>query len=155
MNPLEIVAKLANRKGQNVPFTYERAAKVRAKNPPPFAITKRTTGIFRAGIDHENRAAIMEKRAEGVESAGLSGRTWEFFPFILKSEKTEKSMLRLYPTSGTARPSVEWFADGSPVALEAVAPYLLASELPKPADERQPQGEFCFDIPCENVLAIG
>lgn len=153
MNALEIMEKLGGKAGQNVCVAFRREAKTRKTNPPPFRIEKQTCGTFRAGINYENRAAVQDKRESGIEAVGLIGKRWAHFPYILQSEKApEKLYLRLNPTSGTARPFVQWFADGKPVALETVAPYLLASET---AERETPQGEFCFDIGADNVLFVG
>lgn len=152
MNALAIVKELANRGGQNVCVTFRRDAKTLKTNPPPFVIEKQTCGTFRAGVNHENRADIIEKRENGIEAQGLKGKTWELFPYILKSEKTGDLLLRLTPSSGDTKSIVQWFANGRPVTKAEVAPYLLASET---AEKSQDKGEFCFDIGCEKVLAIG
>ena len=152
MNALRIVQELADRGGQNICVAFRRNAKTLKTNPPPFRIEKQTVGTFRAGVNYENRAAIVEKREDGIEAQGLKGKTWELFPYILKSEKTGELQLRLTPSSGDTKTIVQWFKNGQPVAKADVAPYLLASET---AEKTQDKGEFCFDIGCEKVLAIG
>mgnify|MGYP001581954581 CR=1 FL=1 len=152
MNALRIVQELADRGGQNVHVAFRRKAKTLKTNPPPFKIEKQTVGVFRAGIDYENRSAVAEKREAGIETQGLKGKTWELFPYILKSEASGKLLLRLNPSSGETRSTVQWFANGQPVTKAEVAPYLLSSET---AEKTVEKGEFCFDVGCENIVAIG
>lgn len=148
----EILAKLTPHKGQNITLAWRRAAKVRKLNPPPFLIEKQTVARVRTGIDHENRAPVLEKRADGIEAQGLKGFRWLEFPFILASESTGKPYVRAYPQTGTeSRPRVQWFADGVPVGLEDVRPYLLASE----TSERESDGCECWNLSADSLVAIG
>ena len=146
MNAQDIVNQLRNHKGQNQKLTWTRPAHTRKAFEG--MITKTTTAIVRAGIDYANLASIKQgiESGERDEVGPLPWGEWIEFPFTIGHKGNE--YVRLYPSSFAGMPkTTTWAMNGKPVSFADVAPYLLASELPKDDDDKP----ACFCLNCSNT----
>jgi hypothetical protein len=121
--------------GQNVRAAWVRPMKVRKGAQPLF---KETHAIVRCGIAYDNRAIVIEGRENGdlpAENAGLSGKEWVEFPFLLRSVKSGELSIRLTPNSFGIIPKVRYLTPDGEVTKEIAVAACLASEFPKTPKE--------------------
>lgn len=136
-------------KGANIILAWERPAHVK-KNVLD-NIRKAVVAVGRIGVEYDHLKAVQEKRENGelpAENAGLKGMEWVQYPFILRSLKTGKLLLRLAKgTSKTTHPCASWTKNGEPVSKEEIAPSLLAKEL-------APNEGDCLTVCLDDLIRI-
>ena len=134
-------------KGSNIILEWTRPCKVRKGVVAVIAKAVRMVG--RMGIEYDNQNEVQEKREGGdlpAVNAGLPWGKWLEYPWLI--EHNGKLYLRLYNgTSTTTTPRVAFFIDGIPTTKEAVAHYLLASELAEKSGD-------CFTCAIENLTHL-
>lgn len=157
MNAETIVNKLKNHpKASHVKVCWRRAAKV--KKDCAALIEKETCAWVRAGISYQNLSTVKDGIAEGTrgEVQSLPWGQWRdgFANYIIdhtpKGATENKEYIRMYPATFENLQKgifVEWFMDGRPVSYETVEPFLLASEKPKPEEEKAE----CFTVSAESI----
>jgi len=115
-------------------------------------ILKDSRFTVRIGVNYDNQKAVVEKRENGdlpAENAGLIGREWIVFPYILRSIKSGKYMVRCSPVHNDAcKRSVEFTRNGKTITREEAAVDAYASEFA----EREPTD--AFDITVDNIVEI-
>jgi len=117
-------------KGANVILEWVRECKVRKGSPQ---VKKAVRMVGRLGLNYDNLAKVVEKRANGdlpQESAGLpEWSEWVKYPFLIRHKGTGQMYLRLYKgTSDKVKPKRQYILNGKETDPEAVDAYLLASE---------------------------
>jgi len=153
MNAETIVELLKNHpKASHVRVCWKRDAKTR--KDCPLHIQKETCAYVRAGITYANLSTVKNGIAEGTrgEVQSLPWGQWRdgFANYIIDHKGNE--YVRLYPASfeNLSKPTVQWYADGKPTTFEAVESFLLASEKPKPEDEKAD----CFSVRADSILWV-
>lgn len=139
--------RLLECKGQFISVCFE-------SNPKPAAahkahtLTKRTTGVFRAGINFANLASVKEGIANGErgEVQPLAWGAWEHFPYTITHKGTR--YIRLYPVP-TASMEVSYFLNNIEVSKETFNKFLT------PSDAAPKDAPPCITIKAENVIRIG
>lgn len=147
--------------GQFLTVTFESQ-----KNPAAAhkgrTLVKRTTGVFRAGVQFANLGAVKEgiEAGERGEVEPLPWGKWVQYPYII-SHKGEY-YIRLYPPfvrdhHGDLVPHwrpgqirVEYTVDGNPATKDEFNSFLTPSEAR--ASGEVPQ---CFTVKARNVISIG
>lgn len=136
-------------KGANIILAWERDAHV--KKGVLSLIRKATVAVGRIGVEYDHLKAVIGKRESGElpkVNAGLNGMEWVDYPFILRSLKTGKLLLRLAKgTSKTTTPSVQWTKDGITVEKEQVMDALLANE-------KTPIAGDCLTVCLDDLIRI-
>jgi len=136
-------------KGANIVVEWVRPCKVRKGVQD--VLTKSVRMVGRMGIDYDNMKAVQEKRASGelpAENQGLNGMEWVEKPYLLRSLKSGRFLIRLYNgTSDKVRPDVHFFQNGTEVTREEIDSMLLASE------KNSSHGE-CFTCHVDDMTRI-
>lgn len=150
---------LFSKKGQYISAVFQTEKKPSAQHKA-VRLEKRTSGVFRAGIDYSNIAEIADaiEAGERGEVGSLPFGVWERFPYTIlhtPARQTEQvRYVRLYPSkNATHRVSVQYLANGVEVSREQFASYLTPSE----AKEMLQGGKelVCFTIKHGNLLSLG
>tara|TARA_R100000231_G_scaffold133034_1_gene105800 strand:+ start:952 stop:1476 length:525 start_codon:yes stop_codon:yes gene_type:complete len=106
----------------------------------------------RIGVNYENKADVIEGRANGSMPSVNTGRKW--------GEWMEGSDGKLIINKGTYHIAIDgfgakvesiWYMDGKEVTKEAVAPYLLSSE----TKEKEKVESFRNEPKLENIVYMG
>jgi hypothetical protein len=148
-----LAQKLVNTNGNFVGLLWHRPMKTYKGTAAVVTKTVRTT--VRVGLEYDNREVVKEARADGTlpaENAGLNGMEWVQYPVVLRSLKTGKAMIRVYPVKN---------ADGSPrscktvyringvrVTKQMVQEICLASEFSKGTPTE------CFSVPADAIQQV-
>lgn len=123
---------------------WRRELKVR-KAFTGVSVEKHVEGVFRAGINYDNKASVQEKRESGElpeKNAGLPWGEWFQHPYLIINKEHTQLYVRLYPTPNCVV-KAKYFLNGAPVdSFEDVREFVLASEYPK--DE--PPETICVNI---------
>ena len=139
-------------KGANVWVVWERPCYLRA-GFSTMPLTKRTRMLCRLGINYDEKEQTKLGRANGTlpaQNAGMRGKEWDTFPFIVRYIKTGKLGLRL--ESGTfpnAKTSKKYLLDGQEVNIEDYRQFCTAKEFPPERD-----GQLTFDVRIEAIESI-
>jgi hypothetical protein len=144
--PLAVHA-LVQLHGQFASIRTVRAIKVKKGCPE---IVKESRFTVRIGVNYDNIAKVQENRENGTlpaENAGLIGREWIVFPYILRTLKSGKYLVRCTPVHNAPR-SVEFSCNGKTITREEAAKTAYASEFA----EREPTE--AFDITVDNIVEI-
>jgi hypothetical protein len=149
---IEIIKQvIRSRKGQNLSAVIGKSLKTK-KDHAGNKVEKITKLVIRGGVDYENMGVVQEGRESGdlpSENTGLPWGEWSEFPLHITHKGSDYA--RFYPASGIDfTPKVEYFLNGVSVDKSVIEPLVLASELPKPNDEKP----LCFTIKAENVRDI-
>lgn len=144
------VAKLVNLHGQFVVITMRRPLKVKKGVPETI---KESRFAVRIGVNYDNQKAVVEKRESGelpAENAGLIGREWIVFPYILRSLKSGKFQVRCTPIHNNpmAVREVRYFRNGQEITKAQAEEGAYASEFA----EREPTD--AFDITVDNITHV-
>jgi hypothetical protein len=135
--------------GQFVSIRTVRAIKVRKGCAE---ILKDSRFTVRIGVNYDNQAAVKEKRESGelpAENAGLIGREWIVFPYIMRSVKSGKYLVRCSPVHNDAcKRSVEFTRNGKTITKAEAEVDAYASEFYE-RDEVD-----AFDITVDNIVEI-
>lgn len=143
-----VLALLANVKGGFVGLEWESTLKVRA----PFKgtlVRKHVRCIGRVGIAHDNRAKVIEARANGdlpSVNQGLPWGEWLLAPWFITHKG--KLYVRVYPVEGTT-PHSTYTANGKPIAKSEALLLCLASEFSK-----IDAAIGCFTVNAENLTSV-
>jgi hypothetical protein len=124
-----VAERFFNCKGQFINATFVSEAKPKAAFKE-VKLTKRTEGVFRAGIDYANLKPVLEGIADGTrgEVGSLPWGVWEHFPYTITHNGNR--YIRLYPTEN-CHLKVQYFADGVEISKETFKSYLTASDAEK------------------------
>lgn len=143
------VHKLMGLHGQFATITTERAIKVKKGVAE---CIKRSRFTVRIGVNYDNQAAVIAKREDGTlptENAGLIGREWIVFPYVLRSLKSGKFMVRCTPVhNANAVKEAKFFRNGAEITRAEAEVGAYASEFA----EREPTD--AFDITVDNITHI-
>lgn len=143
------VHKLMGLKGQFATITTSRAIKVKKGVAE---CIKESRFTVRIGVNYDNQAAVIAKREDGdlpAENAGLIGREWIVFPYVLRSIKSGKFMVRCTPVHNeNAVREVKFFRNGAEITRAEAEVGAYASEFA----EREPTD--AFDITVDNITHI-
>jgi hypothetical protein len=155
MNAIEIVEGLRNHnKGAHVQVAWRRDCKTR--KDCQHRIEKQTIAWVRAGISYANLTAVKDGISSGErdEVQELPWGQWRagYANYIIDHELKDgvsREYVRLYPATfeNLSHPQVTYFVDGKPMEYQAIEAFLLASEKPKP-DEEKP---LCFCVQAESI----
>ena len=108
-------------------------------------VEKMVSGVFRAGINYDNKQSVQDKRESGelpAVNAGLPWGQWLIFPHVISHKGN--LYLRIYPANQNQVKS-EYFLNGISARREEIEPLCLASEF----TERE--SVECMTIKLENV----
>lgn len=146
----QILSILMNRQaGTHVSVSWQKNLKVRAG--VNHVVSKRVKGVFRAGINYDNKADVQAARESGMlpkENAGLPWGQWVQFPYHIGHKG--KDYVRLYPASMNLSMTVEYFIDGNSASAEDCKALCLASEFRN--DKEKP---LCLTVAADNIIQIG
>lgn len=130
-------------KGQFFSIVWRREMKTRKSTTSK--VEKMVSGVFRAGLDYDNKASVQDKRESGELPAvnqGLPWGSWLLFPHIISHKGN--LYLRIYPTNAN-QVRAEYFLNGESARREEVEPLCLASEF---AEREQAE---CITVKLSNV----
>lgn len=119
-------------KGQFFSIVWRRPMKTR--KGVSSLVEKMVSGVFRAGINYDNKASVQEKRESGelpAVNAGLPWGQWLVFPHIISHKGN--LYLRIYPANAN-QVKAEYFLNGESARLEEIEPLCLASEFQERGD---------------------
>lgn len=142
------LALLMTVKGGFVGMLWQRPCKTRAAFKH-LNILKTVSAVGRVGVNHENREAVKEARANGdlpAVNQGLPWGEWVLFPYFIGHNGG--LYIRLYPVEGTV-PKASFTLDGQPVSKESLTAYLLASEF---SEVNESIG--CMTLKAENLRQV-
>jgi hypothetical protein len=124
-----VAERFFNCKGQFINATFVSESKPKAAFKQ-VKLTKRTEGVFRAGIDYANLKPVIEGIAEGSrgEVQSLPWGVWEHFPYTITHNG--QRYIRLYPTDN-CKLKVQYLVDGTEVTKETFKTYLTPSDAEK------------------------
>lgn len=135
--------------GANIVLEFERDAETYKTCQD--VIRKRTRMVGRIGVGYDHKASTVQGRADGSlppVNAGLKGRTWLEYPYLLLSS-TGKTLLRLNTgTNPKVARRVRWFRNGVEVPFASVSADLQANE------KRERPEITTFDTNVVNILRI-
>jgi hypothetical protein len=131
-----VASALFSAKGQFVSVTFTSKVKPKAAFKE-VSLTKRTQGVFRAGVNYANLKPVLEGIASGErgEVGSLPWGVWEHFPYTITHN--EQRYIRLYPTDN-CHLKVQYFADGVEISREAFKGYLMPSDVKKMESGEKP-----------------
>jgi hypothetical protein len=131
-----VADRFFNCKGQfiNAAFVSDVKPKAAFKQ---VKLTKRTEGVFRAGIDFSNLKPVLEGIADGTrgEVQSLPWGVWEHFPYTILHNG--QRYIRLYPTDN-CHLKVQYFADGVEIDRETFKTYLIDSDVKRMESSEKP-----------------
>lgn len=138
---------LGARAGAFIGFLWERPVKTR--KGVSGIVTKRVRTVARCGINHDNRAAVQEARANGdapAVNAGLPWGEWLMFPYFIGHKGG--TYLRLEPAINTRPMRVEYFHNGKRITRNDAMELCLASEF------REASDFGCFTLNVANLKRV-
>jgi hypothetical protein len=137
-------------KGQFISVTFTSSVKPKAAFKM-VSLTKRTQGVFRAGVNFANLKPVLEGIAEGSrgEVGSLPWGEWEYFPYTITHNG--QRYIRLYPTEN-CQLKVQYFADGVEISREAFKGYLMPSDVKKMESGEKPLCICPKELGIENWL---
>ena len=141
------VAALSALHGSIVTLRTVRDCKVRKGE---VAITKDSTFQCRIGVNYDNIAAVKEKREDGTlpeTNQGLIGREWIVFPYIQRTLKNNKFLLRCTKLNGNPTKTL-FLRAGKEITRLHAEEACLASEF---RDGDRPD---VFDVTIDNITEI-
>lgn len=156
--------KFMNIKGQFCKVEWESTKKPAAAHKEK-NLVKRSSGVFRAGINFSKLGAVIDGIRDGErgEVQQLPWGEWKQFPYII--EHKENEYVRLYPPAKTitlddgtpkrvsdwsaARMTVSYFVDGQPVTKEEFNKFLRPSDANSDGDLPD-----CFTVKAENLISL-
>lgn len=163
------VQKFLDSKGQFIPATWESPKKPAAAHKE-HRLVKRTSGIFRAGINFSNLGSVKDAIRDGErgEVGKLPFGEWETFPYFI--QHNGERYVRLYPPAKTievvddngetinkrvadwaaACLSVQYFVDGVEVDRETFNGFLTPSDAKKRDKETD-----CITVKASNLVHLG
>ena len=143
----------ATPKGANVILEWNRTLACLKTSGCQDTIVKSTRMVGRIGIDYDNQKAVQAKRDSGelpAENAGLNGMEWIEPPYLLRSLKSGRTLLRLYcGTSDKIHPEVHFFRNGVEVARESLNGSVASTDW-KPSEEKPD----CFSCHTDDIVRI-
>lgn len=151
MNLATVKAVIAEAtKGANIKLSWSRSCKV--KKSCTDIITKSVKAVGRIGIDYDNQKVVIEKRENGElpeqsQPIWHGKGEWIAFPYLIRHTVTGQLYLRLYSSTGSAKPQVQFYRNGYACELADVSDVLLASE------KNSEHGD-CFCCKLEDMTAI-
>jgi hypothetical protein len=155
MRAIEILNRVALRKGQHVNITWTRLADT--LKSAECIVTKTTQAWVRTGIAFRNLETVQDGITQGTrgEVEPLKWGHWRtgFENYIIdhtpKGQVENVEYFRLYPASfpNLQTPKVEWTLNGRAATFAEVEPLLTANE--KRHDARE-----CFNVRAENVSCV-
>lgn len=113
-------------KGQFFSIVWRRPMKTRKGTES--LVEKMVSGVFRAGIDYDNKQSVQEKRESGelpATNQGLPWGQWLVFPHVISHKGN--LYLRIYPANAN-QVKAEYFLNGESARREEIEPLCLASE---------------------------
>ena len=144
-----------SKKGQICKFRGRRLMKT-LKTFSHLKVEKESSYLCRIGIEYENMGVVKQVREGGKEATGLKGKVWELYPYILRSEKTDNLLLRIYsvdPTKGLEGKDIKYYINDIEIGnhnIETVKTCCLASEFkeggPRP---------IMLDFPLDAITEVG
>ena len=157
----EMARKFLECAGQFLTVTFESQKRPAAAHKGR-RLVKRTTGVFRAGVQFANLGAVKEGIATGQRGQvePLPWGEWVLYPYIIQHKG--EYYIRLYPPfarngGGELVPHwapgqirVEYSVDGVAASKDEFYRYLTASEAAKGGEVPQ-----CFTVKASNVVSIG
>lgn len=142
-----------SKKGQICKFRGRRQMKT-LKTFCDLKIEKESSYLCRIGIEYENMGVVKQVREEGKEASGLKGKVWEIYPYILRSEKTDNLLLRIYavnPEKGLEGIEKKYYINDIEVTdILQVKACCLASEF-KEGGSRP----IMLDFPLDAIIDVG
>lgn len=111
-------------------------------------LTKRTTGVYRTGIEYANLKKVREavEAGERGEPGGLPWGKWAVQPWIIEHKEVE--YVRLYQLA-TQKPQVEYFVNGEKVTKEDFVKLLI------PSQQQEKEVPDALTVKLANVRFIG
>lgn len=105
----------------------------------------------RFGIDYDNQAMVIEKRANGAEKGQLYGFEEIEQDFLYRSTKSGELALRFTPF-GNGKHETVWYENGKPTTIEELLAKYPASQL----KYRKPTGErpATMTVYAKNIISI-
>ena len=158
------IQKFMEVKGQFVRVAWQSEKKPAAAHKG-VKLVKKSSGVFRAGINFSKLGAVIDGIRDGErgEVQELPWGKWKVFPYIIEHKDNE--YVRLYPPAKTitnedgntkrvtdwskANMVVEYFVDGKTVDKETFMGYLTPSEANKDGDYPD-----CFTVKAENLIDL-
>lgn len=150
---------LFTKKGQYISATFQTEKKGAAAHKL-VKLEKKTSGIFRAGIDFGNLSTVKEsiENGERGEVQPLVWGKWEKFPYTIlhtpKNQTEEIRYVRLYPSLNQIhKVSVQYLVNGVETTKQKFVSYLTNSD----AREMLEGGKEieCFTVMHKNLLKLG
>jgi hypothetical protein len=144
-----------SKKGQICKFRGRRLMKT-LKKFSHLKFEKESSYLCRIGIEYENMGVVKQVRGEGKQATGLKGKVWELYPYILRSEKTDNLLLRIYsvdPTKGLEGKDIKYYLDDIEVGIhniKTIKSCCLASEFKEGG--RRP---IMLDFPLDAIIEVG
>jgi hypothetical protein len=142
------ILALLSLRGQFAAIRTRRPVKVK-KGGPTFV--KESRMVVRLGVDYDHQKTVVEKREDGTLPAvnqGLIGREWLIFPYLMRSEKSGKMLLRVTPVrTATSHRATFWLGDRE-VTRDEVKEWAYAAEF---AERDTPDA---FDITVDNIVGV-
>ena len=139
-------------------FTSEKKPAAKHKHRK---LTKRTSGVFRSGIQYKNLGAVKEAIASGErgEVGKLPWGEWETYPYVIQHKGAR--YIRLYPPHkrdendvlvpdwDASHLQVEYYVDGEKVEKEVFNSYLTPS-----AARAHANAPHCITVEIDNVEVL-
>jgi hypothetical protein len=102
---IELIREIEKNKGTIHRVEYVREGKIRAKNPPPALIRKRTVFSMRLGHSYYNQKAVMEKHESGERAVeGLPPSMRHLSPAVVEHDNGTKYLVG----QPIGKPDVVW-----------------------------------------------
>jgi hypothetical protein len=142
------ILSLLSLRGQFASIRTRRPVKVKKGGP---SYVKESRMVVRLGVDYDNQKMVAEKREDGTLPAtnqGLIGREWLIFPYLMRSEKSGKMLMRVTPVrTATSHRSTFWLEDRE-VTRDEVKEWAYAAEF---AERETPDA---FDLTVDNIVEV-
>ena len=151
-------------KGQFVSVSWISTKKPAAAHKDK-KLTKKSKGVFRAGINFSKLGAVIDGIRDGErgEVQKLPWGQWKQFPYVI--EHKDSQYVRLYPPAKTitmedgtpkrvsdwsaARMVVEYFVDDQPTTKQEFLKFLTPSEANSDGDLPD-----CFTVKADNLISL-
>lgn len=149
------------KKGQYLPAAWKKSVKPAAAHKAR-TLEKRTSGVFRAGIDFSHLGMVVEaiRNGERGEVGELPWGEWQQFPYIIQHKGEQ--YVRLYPPyrrneDGTLEPcwrlaqlAVQYFVDGNEVDRDTFKGFLTPSDA-RAMEDSPP----CITVKLAHMIHLG
>ena len=142
------VRMLLSLRGQYASIVTRRALKVKKGAPE---IIKESRMTVRLGVDYDNQQIVQDKRDDGrlpEDNQGLIGREWLIFPYLMRSVKSGKYLLRVTPVRNGTSASSRFTVGDREVSREEAAQWAYAQEF---AERETPDA---FDLTVDNIVEV-